>query len=299
MRKINKNIFEHNLEEEEYKTKHVAVGFDGFVDLLVKPVRQIHNGERQYFTTIGEFGEYLTQKASLSCSLELTKLSEQAGGNMPLFAHALSALGVKTDCIGSMGYPDPLDVFCHLGENVSITSVAGAGSCTSLEFNDGKVMLATNGDLNQLDFAMLKGCVGLEQLKVWLGCSNGAAFLNWSELPGCTSIWRGLLKHVLPSIGLKEEKWLLIDISDCSRRSSEEIKDMISLINDFGRYYQVVFSMNLNEYRVLCGALGLSCGAPVDTADALCAVSDADIVVVHMLDGAVCTDAFNSMFVPS
>lgn len=277
----------------------VAVGFDGFIDLIVKPVRQVRNGKKQYFSTIGEFGGYLTGKSALSCSLDLEKVAEKAGGNMPLFACALSALGVKTDCIGSLGYPEPQEIFRNMGELVSITGVAGAGTCTSLEFDDGKVMLGCNGDVDNLDFAMLESRVGIERLQAWLEQADAAAFLNWSELPGSTSIWRGLLEQVLPTAGGAREKWLMLDISDCSRRAPEEICEMISLIGELNRFYKVIFSVNHNEAMILCGALGLPREAPEQAAALLFGSSNVELLVLHLLDGAVCCDGSGVEFIPS
>ena len=55
----------------------VFAGFDGYVDLLVKPVRSGINDQKKYFETISEFGSYLKTKASKSCSIELQKIQKR------------------------------------------------------------------------------------------------------------------------------------------------------------------------------------------------------------------------------
>jgi len=277
----------------------VAVGFDGCVDLIAKPVQQVEKNEKKFFSTIDEFGKHLIGKAGLSCSLDIEKITEKAGGNMPLFACALSTLGVVSDCIGSLGYPEPQEIFNNLGKLVKITSVIGAATCTSLEFDDGKVMLGCNGDVDKLDFETLKSRVGVKKLQSWLENADAAAFLNWSELPGCTSIWKGLLEEVLPSINNSREKWLMLDISDCSRRTSEEIREMLSLMCRFNKYYKVVFSLNYNESLVICDALGLSSQTPEQAASLIFESINIELLVLHLLNGAVCVDNTDAVLIPA
>ena len=87
--------------------KQVTIGFDGFIDSIVRVVKD--RKDQDNFTTfndMGEFGNYIVSKKGKSCSLELDEQTTKIGGNMPIFAMALGSFGVNVNCIGAMGYPD-------------------------------------------------------------------------------------------------------------------------------------------------------------------------------------------------
>ncbi len=67
--------------DQKESTFRAFVGFDGFVDTLVRPVK-ISGGKDQmiFFDTIEEFGAYLESKAGKSCSIELDKITQKMGG---------------------------------------------------------------------------------------------------------------------------------------------------------------------------------------------------------------------------
>ena len=271
----------------------VAAGFDGFLDSIAKPIRFSAQGAEEYFPTISSFGEYIASKASLSCSIELKRQTVKVGGNMPIYVSALSAFGCRSNCIGAFGYPNIHDMFLSLGDNIAVTSVSDAGVCSALEFNDGKVMLADNGGTNLIDYALLLEIVGKNGLVDWLDNADALALLNWSELPGMTSVWNGLLKEVLPSTNFGSKKLLLIDVSDCSKRSADDIRAMAEMTKQFSSYFTVVFSLNQNECTAICSALGL------DGASTLSGALASHILVLHVLDGAFIYSAGIDEFVPT
>ena len=295
---ISYRLIANKVSTAEERPHCIAAGFDGFVDVLARPVKRIENGERVFFSTIEEFGSYITGKAGLSCSLDLYKAAEKAGGNMPIFASSLSSLGVSSHCVGALGYPEPLDIFTGLGERVSLMGVAGAGSCTALEFDDGKVMMGCNGDVDCLDFARLTERVGLAALRKWLSTTDGAAFLNWSELPGATSIWKGMLEEVLPALGPMRDKWLILDLSDCSRRPDAEICEMLALMSQLNRYYRVVFSLNFNESMAIGRAIGKPGLDPAAAAAEIFRHTDIELLALHLLDGAYAANSRGVFHIP-
>ena len=271
----------------------IAAGFDGFLDTIVRPIRFSRQDVDEYFPTISSFGEYISSKASLSCSIELKRQIVKVGGNMPIYVSALSAFGCHSNCIGAFGYPNIHDAFRNLGDNITITSVSDAGMCSALEFNDGKVMLADNGGTNLIDYALLVEIVGRDGLIGWLDNADALALLNWSELPGMTSVWRGLLKDVLPNTNSSHKKLLLIDVSDCSKRSAEDIRTMAEMTKQFSKHFTVVFSLNLNECTTICNALGL------DGAKALREALASRFLALHLLDGAHMYSDGADEFVPT
>lgn len=273
----------------------VAAGFDGFCDILARPILRNGVQGREYFPTIASFGEYLVSKAAMSCSIELEPITEKIGGNMPIYSQALSVLGVGCDCIGTVGYPKLDDAFTPLSEAVTLTGVENPGHCTALEFSDGKVMLARNNGVDGLDYDLLVQRVGTARLERWITDADAIALLNWSEMRGASSIWRGLLDHVLPTLPPSPEKLLLLDVSDCSRRDATEVRAMAALTRELSTYFRIVFSMNRNEAQAICNALSSNELAPdaADTADTAAIIRDTtgvSAVVIHLLDGAYVLD---------
>ena len=175
--------------------KRVAVGFDGFIDIVVRPVRVLGKGGPEFFTTIEQFGQYIAGKASLSCSIDLDKIGERPGGNMPNYVKALAALGIETDCIGTVGYPERNSLFDDLAVSGRVRGIANPGVSNALEFRDGKVFLACNGDVDQVNYRLLEERIGRDGLIQWLIGADCLSLLNWSEMKQSTSIWQGLLDN--------------------------------------------------------------------------------------------------------
>jgi sugar/nucleoside kinase (ribokinase family) len=282
----------------EVKQFRVAAGFDGFIDLLVRPVKQICGGSTEYFTTIAQFGDYLSGKANLSCSLALSRITERAGGNTPLLAAALSALGVECDCIGAFGWPEPDRRFYELGQYVRLTTVAGPGQCTALEFDDGKVMLACNDTVDELDYKLLKQRIGTGRLTEWLDRADALALCNWSEMKNSTSIWQGLLGEVLRKTVQDRNKLLLVDISDCSRRSNGDIREMLKLMRAFTVYFKVVFSLNYNEAQTIVKAFDFPVLGIAEAAEKVHVLAGVDLTVLHLSNGAYALDRGGGCFLP-
>lgn len=264
---------------------YVAVGFDGFIDTLVKPVHNIQNGVKQHFSTMDEFGHYLAGKASRSCSVDLDRHSEKPGGNSALFAAALSALGMHSRCIGAYGHPQLHPAFATIGGKTHFEGIANPGTCTALEFQDGKIMLSYNGDLDSLNYQTLLQHIGEERLAQWFQNASAAALFNWSEVPASSSMWRQL-QQLFKQHNFTPASWLMLDISDCSRRSAEDIYEMKELMRGFSRFYRVAFSLNTNEADILCRTLGHPVQDMGAAATYLQQELGVELLTVHTLDGA-------------
>lgn len=207
---------------EKKEVFHVFTGFDGYVDTLVKPVRSFDtDGTPSFFSTISEFGEYLITKAGKSCSLDLHKIVEKVGGNAPIYASAVSALGVEAACVGAFGYPQIQENFSRIGDRVKMVTISEPGKCMALEFNDGKVMLGENEGINDISYELLKERPGEDELYRMIDDADMISLMNWSEVPGTTDIWQGMLEHIFPKL-TEKRRCLLISrtVQDAARRIS-------------------------------------------------------------------------------
>ncbi len=259
--------------------KNVVAGFDGYVDSILR-VSRSHD---TFFSTMGEFGRYIEGKAKKSCSLELKRVTEKIGGNMPIFSQALAKLGTPVNCIGAMGYPDILPLFRAMDSNCHLISVSEPGRCQALEFDDGKLMLASNEEIEQLNYSVLLQRAGKDNLFSLFNSSDMIVLLNWSELQGSLSIWKGLEEEIFPYLSDKK-RLAFIDLSDCSCRSPEEIREASSLMRRFASQFDLTVSMNRNEAERVAEAENISYGSIEALASQLYTRLHCSRLVIHLLD---------------
>lgn len=239
-------------------SKEATVGFDGFVDCIVRVIRNVDDKNSfTYFQEISEFGTYIIDKNGKSCSIELDEQVIKIGGNMPIMANALGNLGVKVNCIGAMGYPEIHEVFKGMSPNCSLYSVSRPGYCTALEFNDGKVMLATNNGINSMTWKGIKDLIGLDRLIHFFANSSILGMFNWSEISCSTSIWEGIINDILPHHKPDKRQFMYFDLSDCSKRDGYDIQHALKLIQKFNEHYSVTLSLNENETSCVFNVLNI------------------------------------------
>lgn len=237
----------------QLEKKSAMVGFDGFIDCIVRVVKH-KNPDKSicFFNDMGEFGTYLKSKSGKSCSLELVEQVRKMGGNMPIFSMALGTMGVQVSCIGAMGSPGPLPEFEIMKEkNCTLYGIGESGATTALEFNDGKIMMAQMKGMDELTWGKIKSLIGVDKLTEFYASSHLIGLLNWSETEDANSIWEGILKEVMPDIKPGKNQILFFDLSDCSKKSSQDIVKALELIREFAGYRRVILGMNENEVEII------------------------------------------------
>jgi hypothetical protein len=240
-------------------SRKVTLGFDGFVDEIVKPIRSVsENDQAIYFNSIREFGEFIVEKSDKNFAIELEEVITKIGGNMPIMACALAALGPKQSCIGTLGFPKVHPVFEKMPATCTVYTFANPGFTKAVEFKGSKILMAEMGDLNHVDWNTVMETVGPELLKTLFLETDMVCLLNWSELKNSNAIWRGILTDVLKQTPIPgKKKFAFVDLADCSRKSPEVIHEAIAILKDFSMYWNVVLGMNLNEaihvHRVISG----------------------------------------------
>ena len=235
------------------QAKRATTGFDGFVDTIARVIKNKKEGKSpSLFRTKKQFGKYIIEKEGTSFSLELEESSTRIGGNMPILANALGNLGVQVNCVGSLGHPKIHPIFRKLSSRCHLYSFAEPGHSTAFEFEDGKIMLAHMGELNHLGWRNVVDVLGLDRIVSLFQESGLICMVNWSEIFMSTDIWKGILREVVPRYfnhGIKQT--VFFDLSDCSKRTSESIQDVLKLINEFSKYSKVILGLNKNESNII------------------------------------------------
>jgi hypothetical protein len=272
------------------------LGFDACIDIIARIVRKKNTSTGiEYFSDSGQFGEYLINLGNKSGGIELrTKLSK-IGGNMVITGNALGNLGIKVECVGTFGIPEILPVFRTISSNCSLHTVADTITATALEFNDSKVIMFDPGPYDHLNWNSLKMHPGLSEIKELISGRRLVAFLNWSEIESSSEIWQGFLNEILPSCDFSPQKnFFFTDLSDCSRKSKEEIQFATELLDRFRKYFTVVLSLNQNEANLVAEAIGLrDYSSDEEFVRQMFNNVNTDILVLHRLRDALAFDGMS------
>lgn len=287
---IGKVLEKINANQVFLSKKKVCIGFDGFIDSIIRVVKQKSPDKvSSYFETIEEFGSFLISKKGQSCSIELKEHLCKMGGNMPIFANALGTLGVPVACIGALGYPEIHPIFAPMTrQNCTLYSVSNPGLTNALEFNDGKVMLIQIEALDHLTWKTIKTSVGLDQLVHFFSNCDLIGIVNWSEIEHTTAIWEGILREVVPRVIPDQKKIVYFDLADCSKRNEKDIREVLQLLPQFRGHFRTILGINENEARIIYNVLFDDTKlVPVQTIGGrLYEKLAIDVLVIHPRDGA-------------
>lgn len=226
--------------------KLVFVGFDGFVDKIKKAVRQKRNFKTVYIKTLKEFAERIQSATGKSGQIELVTQQVKLGGNAPILANTLGRLGVRTTCMGSMGHPERHSVFSEMNENCDVISVLNPGLSDALEFEDGKMIFSELDVFDKYNWSYIKKTVGLDKISARIVQSDLLAFVDWVNLPHSSEIWEGVLNDIIKPSGRKDFLFFF-DFCDPSKKTTEQIDEVLDLVSCFSFYGKVTLGLNENE----------------------------------------------------
>jgi hypothetical protein len=156
--------------------------------------------------------------------------------------------------MGTLGWPQPDPVFGPLQHRAEVISVAPPAQTDAYEFDDGKLIFSECGTFAHLNWSYLKEVVGLDTLKNRIEQSQLFAAVDWVNLPGCSSIWQGILEEIVQPGGLASRHYFF-DLADPSRKSAAEILAVLEIISAYYPYGQVTLGLNETEAREVYAAL--------------------------------------------
>jgi len=266
--------------------KKVSVGFDGFVDYLIHPVKTRQDEKNcEYFPTIDQFGEKITSLAGRSGNIELIMEKTDFGGCGPHYANGLANMGIGCTCVGAMGYPNKNPVF-DLNPNCKTISISEPGYSYLFEFGDGKVIMSDIEKISQLRWNDLIERISVDELVEIFDDADIITLVNWSYLVHFHEIYEKFLEIVMPRLKKRDRK-VYIDIADCAKRQPEEIKAGLKMFGRYSEYAPTFLGLNKSEAMVMHSILcdGEYSGS-LPTARAIKEFSGINTVVIHPVDSS-------------
>jgi hypothetical protein len=234
--------------------RKVFVGFDGFVDKIKKAVKERRNIQTVYFETIRDFTDRLLMACGKSGQVQMDTQRIKIGGNAPILAHALGQWGIKSYCLGSMGYPHEHELFLTMTPLCERISVLNPGLSDAVEFSDGKLIFSELEVFDQHTWPYIKEHAGLARIGKAMAESALIAFVDWANLPHASDIWQGVLEDVIkPS--KRKDFMFLFDLCDPAKKTTQQIDEVLDLISCFSVYGRVTMGLNENETLRIWAAL--------------------------------------------
>lgn len=259
-----------------------AVGFDGFTDEIVRVVRGVSPDRVPlHFESKRAFGEKIVELDASNASFDLTEVAIKIGGNAPNTAHALGRLGLQVDCIGMLGYPRVQDLFAAMDTNCALHSFAEPTRTTALEFDDGKVLLASSALLDTVDWPMVRDRIGIERFIDIYRQSDILGFVNWGEISLATEIWEGIEREVLAKADPQKSRLVVFDLSDPTKRD-RDFDRLVALIGRLSDGHETILCLNRNEARAVARQLSIEPGSrPEELGAAIYAAITVDTLVIR------------------
>lgn len=242
--------------------KKVFIGFDGFIDNIQKAVKERQNYQTIYFKTIPEFAARLNAASGKSGQVEMVTEKTKLGGNAPILAQTLGRIGIRSYCIGSMGYPKIHPLFTSLSDRCEAMSVVEPGESNAVEFDDGKIIFSNLHAFEFYTWSYVRSTLGIEKITKAALDSALIALVDWANLPHASDIWDGFLHDVIKPSG-RRDFIFLFDLCDPSKKTTQQIDDVLDLISCFSTYGKVTLGLNENEtLKIWCAIRGVDCNSP-------------------------------------
>ncbi len=224
---------------------HALVGFDGYIDTLVRPRRsQMPN---DYYRTVREFVDALLALGGTSSDIAVHRIGEKIGGNGPLLAQSLAAKGVPCSCIGAMGRDTLADLYRPLADRIALYSLSEPARTYALEFDDGKLMFGDTDCFWQIGWSELLSRLGRDTLVSLFQESSLFCFANWSGLPRSADLLEGIIHDICPVLKHTACRFAFFDLADPTGKSHEQFQELFSALECLRGTYQRIIGLNPKE----------------------------------------------------
>jgi hypothetical protein len=231
------------------KNRRAFIGFDGFVDSIIRVV-DCHGGDgKTYIGSVGDFGRRILGASGKSTNIELETAGEKIGGNGPILSEALRKLGLSTTYIGTVDH----EIFKQFSVDNSAIAIGKPGKTQALEFGDGKIIFGEMHDVARVNIDWVFRHIGRQRFAEILNSCDLLCFVNWTMLIGLGSILEFVGGEVVDG-----EKIFFFDLADPEKRTAADLRAMCSAMGNFSRRGKVILGTNLKEAGHVLSAIGRS-----------------------------------------
>jgi len=239
-----------------------TVGLDAFVDEIIRVVdRRTSDIEFTVIERIVELGTRIIGASGQSTNLELVVERVKLGGNGPIMANALAALGPAVSCLGPLGEGSLHPAFEEMGRHSTLISLGAPGHTDALEFEDGKVMLGKLEPLNFVTWQRLRERVGDDGLIALFANADLVALVNWTMIPAMSAIWEEILA-LLAAQPVRQPpiRRFFFDLADPEKHDDAKVLSACRLLARFQEFGAATLGLNEKEAFRVGQALGYKGG---------------------------------------
>ncbi len=256
---------------ERLSNTPALLGFDGFIDTILHVVDQRISAE-QYtrVPTLHEYGKRIAAAAGQSTNVEVVVQNVKLGGNGPIMANALAALGLPVTYCGMTGFPHTHPVFAEFSRMARLLPLSEPALTDAYEFDDGKLIVGKHATVAEVSYDTLVARVGSD---AWRAAWDNARFVgmvNWTMLPHLTALWKTLQKQQASAPASTSasasgaRKMLFFDLADPEKRTHQDLLDGLQTLAAFASEHDVVLGLNEKEGHQVAAVLGLESAAGAD-----------------------------------
>lgn len=235
----------------------VTIGFDGFVDEMIRLVAERQNLESYTAVpTIAAFGELVGRAAGHSSLREIEVTAVHPGGCAINMGDGLAAFGIPVNIYATLGEP-PHPAFASVTRCFRQVHSWGRepGRTLAYEFADGKFMFSSVTQLAELTVGKVTQLLADGAYARSCHESKLIALTDWTLYPHMTSVWLLLQEKVYRK--LNHRPAFFIDLVDPSSRAPADIHAMLEILPGFEATGPVTLGLNGNEANILARILGL------------------------------------------
>ena len=239
---------------------NMTVGLDAFVDEIIRVVdRRTSDTEFTTIEQIVELGTRIIGASGQSTNLELVVERVKLGGNGPIMANALAALGPQVSCVGPLGEGSLHPAFEEMGRTATLISLGAPGHTDALEFEDGKVMLGKLEPLNLVTWPRLLERAGADGLVNLFANADLLALVNWTMIPAMSAIWEEIL-ILLAAHPASPTRRFFFDLADPEKHDDAKVAAACRLLAQFQEFGPTTLGLNEKEAFRVGRALGYEGG---------------------------------------
>ena len=227
---------------------NVVAGFDGFVDTILQVVSARHAADE--FTPVAtaeEFGRMVAAAGvGRNANIELVVRRRKLGGNGPIFAYALSQLGVPVTYIGCLGKPQIHPIFEDFARRARLISIAEPGYTDAVEFQDAKLMLGKVENVARANWRDVTKALSVKSLIRLVDSAKLVGVMNWTILLNLTEMLSCFETEVVVRLSNKP-RTLFVDLADPAKRSDADLSALLPVLRSLNRSFQVTLGLNARE----------------------------------------------------